>query len=77
MKLADWIEAKGIKRKDVAEFLGVTPQYVTNLCSKEPSWPSRDVMAKLGELTAGMVSASDFLPVRAEIYSAAKRRAVA
>jgi transcriptional regulator with XRE-family HTH domain len=64
MKLADWIEAKGIKRKDVAEFLGVKPSYVTNLCSEEPSWPSRDIVVKLGELTAGKVSASDFLPKR-------------
>lgn len=62
MRLADWIEAQGKSRKEVADFLGVSPPYVTNLCSDTPSWPSRDVMAKLREMTDGAVSAADFLP---------------
>ena len=64
MKLADWIAAKRLKRKDVASALGVTPSYITNLCSEEANWPSREVMVRLGELTSGKVSASDFLPPR-------------
>lgn len=62
MKLADWIEREGIKRKDVAEALSVSPSYVTMLCSETPNWPGRDLIGRINELTSGAVSANDFLP---------------
>lgn len=62
MKLADWIKRERKTRVEVAEYLGVSPPYITNLCSDEPCWPSRDVVARLIELTGGEVSAPDFLP---------------
>lgn len=64
MKLAAWIDANDKTRKEVADFLKVSPPYVTNLCSETPNWPSRDVMARLVELTRGEVTATDFLPVQ-------------
>ncbi len=62
MRLAEWIKASGITRTKVAEAIGVSPSYVTNLCSDEPNWPGRDIILKLDTLTDGAVTANDFLP---------------
>jgi 3,4-dihydroxy 2-butanone 4-phosphate synthase/GTP cyclohydrolase II len=62
MNLADWIKESGMSRTAVANAVGVTPAYVTNLCSPEPHWPGRAVIIRLRALTGGAVTAEDFLP---------------
>jgi transcriptional regulator with XRE-family HTH domain len=62
MTLAEWIELRGMARSAVAEALGVSPAYVTNLCSPQANWPGRDLMVRIRDMTGGDVTANDFLP---------------
>lgn len=62
MTLAEWIDRSEMSRTSVAEALGVSPAYVTNLCSPQANWPGRDLMVRIRELTKGEVTANDFLP---------------
>jgi 3,4-dihydroxy 2-butanone 4-phosphate synthase/GTP cyclohydrolase II len=61
MRLAEYLEAKGIKRIDFAREIGVTPGWITSLCDGS-GWPSRDVAEKIAAATAGDVTPDDFLP---------------
>lgn len=61
-KLVTWLEATGTKRGEFAKAIGVSPAYVTLLCSESPSWPGRDVAARIRDVTGGVVTADDFLP---------------
>lgn len=55
-----------MKRSKFAEAIGVSPAYVTLLCSEAPTWPGRDVASRIREVTDGAITADDFLPERAE-----------
>jgi len=60
MKLAEYLEAKGIKRGEFAASIGVTGGWITSLCDGS-GWPSRDVAEKIARATDGAVTADDFL----------------
>jgi 3,4-dihydroxy 2-butanone 4-phosphate synthase / GTP cyclohydrolase II len=62
MKLSEYIEAKGIKRGEFAQSIGVTGGWITSLCDGT-GWPSREVAEKIASVTDGAVTANDFLRV--------------
>lgn len=70
MTLAEWIEREGVQRSVVAEALGVSPSYVTNLCSGQPNWPGRELMVRIRDLTKGAVTADDFMPSKRKARAA-------
>jgi DNA-binding transcriptional regulator YdaS (Cro superfamily) len=49
-------------RSAFAEAIGVSPSYVTLLCSGEHVWPGREVAGRIRDVTSGRVTADDFLP---------------
>ena len=63
MKLADYLQKRGIKRIHFARVLGISPSYLTQLCA-DPSdfWPGRDVAFRIRAATGGEVTPNDFLP---------------
>lgn len=61
-RLAQWLEENGISRSAFAERIGVSPSYVTLLCSDEAAWPGRGVAARIAEATDGAITINDFLP---------------
>jgi len=62
MKLAEYLESKGIKRGEFAQSIGVTGGWITALCDGS-GWPSREVAEKIALATEGDVTANDFLRV--------------
>ena len=60
MRLAEYLESKGIKRNEFAQSIGVTGGWITALCDGT-GWPSREVAEKIAAATAGDVTANDFL----------------
>jgi 3,4-dihydroxy 2-butanone 4-phosphate synthase/GTP cyclohydrolase II len=60
MKLAEYIEARGVKRIDFAKAIGVTPGYITSLCNGA-CWPSREIVQRIKKVTRGAVTANDFM----------------
>lgn len=48
-------------RADFAKLAGISHSYLSQLCSDNPPWPSRDVLLKIITLTKGEVTADDFL----------------
>lgn len=60
MKLADYLETKGIKRSDFAREIGVTAGWVTCLCDGS-GWPSQDVGERIAKATGGIVTPNDFM----------------
>lgn len=60
MKLADYLETKGIKRGDFAREIGVTAGWVTCLCDGS-GWPSQDVAERITTATGGDVTPNDFM----------------
>lgn len=61
-KLDKWLTANNVKRGAFAKAIGVSPSYVTLLCSDNPGWPSREVIVKITAFTSGAITADDFLP---------------
>lgn len=59
MKLAEYLDLHGIKRRDFARRIGVSNGWVTSLCDGT-GWPSRDVAEKIAAETSGDVTADDF-----------------
>ena len=66
MKLAEYLEARGIKRGDFARSIGVSAGWITSLCDGT-GWPSRDVAEEITKATNGDVTANDFLQPSAEV----------
>lgn len=62
MKLSEYLEAKGIKRGEFAQSIGVTGGWITSLCDGS-GWPSREVAERIAAVTEGEVTANDFLRV--------------
>lgn len=62
MKLADYLSQAGISRGAFAAMVGVSPSYVTLLCTSDKAWPGREIAARIKELTNGSVTPDDFLP---------------
>lgn len=62
MRLAEYLDSKGIKRGEFAEAIGVTGGWITQLCDGS-GWPSREVAEKIAAKTDGDVTANDFLRV--------------
>jgi 3,4-dihydroxy 2-butanone 4-phosphate synthase/GTP cyclohydrolase II len=60
-KLAQWLNAepKPMAKSDFAEKIGVTPGYVSQLCSDSPPWPGREIAKRIGEVTEGRVTPND------------------
>lgn len=56
--LRKWFSKKPqpMNLKEFAEKLGVTPSYVSQLCSDSPPWPKRHITVKIGILTRGAVT---------------------
>lgn len=48
-------------RRDFAKLAGISHSYLSQLCSDNPPWPSREVMARIEEITQRKVTARDFL----------------
>lgn len=59
MKLAEWLAREGVKRKEFAEMIGVTPSYVTAICA-DTLWPGRETAQRIEVATKGEVTPSDF-----------------
>lgn len=60
MRLAAWLTDSGTARNEFARKIGVTPGYVTQLCDGVV-WPSRKVVEEIQRVTAGKVTANDFV----------------
>ena len=60
-KLDLWLSTRKIKRSAFAKAIGVSPPYVTLLCSDQPTWPGRDVATRIAEYTGGDITPNDFL----------------
>jgi 3,4-dihydroxy 2-butanone 4-phosphate synthase/GTP cyclohydrolase II len=60
MRLAEYLEAKGIKKGDFAREIGVTAGWVTCLCDGS-GWPSQDVAERIASATGGEVTPNDFM----------------
>lgn len=60
MKLAEYLESKGIKRGEFAQSIGVTGGWITSLCDGS-GWPSKEVAERIVRATEGAVTADDFL----------------
>jgi hypothetical protein len=60
MKLPDWLEQNSMTRRAFAEKIGVTPSYVTLLCSEGSRWPGMVVAMAIDKVTHGKVTALDF-----------------
>lgn len=60
MKLSEWLSREGIKRKDFAEMVGVSPSLVTQLCDGTV-WPGRGVVERIIKATNGEVTADSFV----------------
>lgn len=60
-KLAEWLNAdpKPMTKSAFAEMIGVTPGYVTQLCSDTPPWPGREIARKIADVSAGAVTPND------------------
>ncbi|WP_439817649.1 3,4-dihydroxy-2-butanone-4-phosphate synthase [Zavarzinia sp. CC-PAN008] len=63
MKLADWLSRAGVPRQEFARAIGVSPSVVTQLCNRKDAWMSRDTALTIARVTAGDVTANDFLDV--------------
>lgn len=65
-KLAQWLNAepKPMAKTDFAEKIGVTPGYVSQLCSDNPPWPGRVIAKRIGEVTNGAVTPNDLAGYR-------------
>lgn len=64
MILADWLKQNGIRRRDFAARIRVTPGMIGDYCSGK-SWPGRDVMKRIAAETGGDVTANDFVEMEA------------
>lgn len=73
MKLAEYLDANGIKRVDFARSIGVSAGWITALCDGT-GWPSRDVAEEISRVTGGEVTANDFLQLVADVSEAAEAR---
>lgn len=60
-KLAQWLSSdpKPMTKVAFADEIGVTPGYVSQLCSDAPPWPGRDIARKIAEVTNGAVTPND------------------
>jgi 3,4-dihydroxy 2-butanone 4-phosphate synthase / GTP cyclohydrolase II len=67
MKLADWIERKGVSRQDFARRIGLTPGAVTQLCNNQTAWLSRETAEMILRATCGEVTPNDFIVGRAVV----------
>lgn len=67
-KLAQWLNAdpKPISKAAFAEAIGVTPGYISQLCSDNPPWPGRDIAKRIGEVTNGAVTPNDLAGYRVD-----------
>ena len=70
-KLAQWLNShpKPMAKSDFAEKIGVTPGYVSQLCSDTPPWPGRDIAKKIGVVTGGAVTPNDLAGYKARVAS--------
>jgi len=60
MQLSEWLTQQGIKRKDFAARIGVSPQTITGWC-KGTFWIKREQAKAVFDETAGAVTPTDFL----------------
>lgn len=60
MQLSDWLSQNGIKRKDFAARIGVSPQTITGWCKKS-FWIGHDQAKAVLKETDGAVTPTDFL----------------
>jgi 3,4-dihydroxy 2-butanone 4-phosphate synthase/GTP cyclohydrolase II len=60
MLLRDWLRRERVKRIDFAKRVGISPSYLTDLCSGV-AWPGRDVADRVMQETGGEVTPVDFL----------------
>jgi DNA-binding transcriptional regulator YdaS (Cro superfamily) len=62
-KLAQWLNAdpKPMTKTAFADLLGVSPGYVSQLCSNNPPWPGREIVRKITTITAGAVTPADLV----------------
>ena len=60
MQLSEWLSQQGIKRKDFAARIGVSPQTITGWC-KGTFWIDRDKAQKVFDETGGEVTPTDLM----------------
>lgn len=65
MKLAEYIEHKGLSRAQFAAQIGVSAGTITQWCDGT-IWPGRDNAQKIFAITKGEVTPTDFLDAAAE-----------
>lgn len=60
MRLNDYLDHHGIKRREFAARIGVSPQTITGWCDGT-FWPGHDNALKVMQETGGAVTPTDFL----------------
>lgn len=59
--LRDWLwqRPRPMSTSRLAELIGVTPSYVSQLTSDEPPWPGREIALRIGIVTEGAVTPNE------------------
>jgi plasmid maintenance system antidote protein VapI len=71
MKLSEYIEWRGLDRKEFAEHLGVNYATIWNICEGYP--PSFDVALKIIDYTKNLVTIYDLAPTKKRKYRCNKK----
>ena len=66
MKLANWLDERGVKRADFARRIGVSPGAVTLMCREDGAWVSRETAERVLTETQGSVTPNDFLGLKSD-----------
>jgi transcriptional regulator with XRE-family HTH domain len=62
MRIEDWAKSRGLQLQQVAEKLGISGGHIGDWISGR-SWPGREMMKRVRDLTGGEVMPNDFLDV--------------
>lgn len=60
MTLSEFLQKRNIRQADFAADIGRSAAYVSMLCRGQ-IWPSREVVSRIHKVTAGKVTANDFM----------------
>lgn len=60
-KLRDWLEnrPRPMSKLDFANLIGCTPSYLSMLLADGAPWPNREIVLRIADVTAGVVTPND------------------
>lgn len=73
MHLEEYLKRRHLTRSEFARRIGVTPSYVTMLCSAD-FWPGKRLMLEILRETQGRVTPNDLLGVDVKQFKQESRR---